>query len=180
MVCTVWHMIWYVAVDIWHLACTFQFSAPTPTQRTNLCVCRKRAYSIQNSQSSHSKKTRLSSLVYLPEIAADNRNNVVSFKGALFTNKGARALGDVPRGGRHIDKVSIHLLSAPEIISKRFATRNFNSALRVRVLPPGTCPPLTVAGFAVGYSLDVEDGVAVHPKTNPARNRGLERWNAGE
>jgi hypothetical protein len=25
---------------------------------------------------------------------------------------------------------------------------------------------LTVAGFAVGYSLEVEDGVAAHPKTN--------------
>jgi hypothetical protein len=39
---------------------------------------------------------------------------------------------------------------------------------------------LTVAGFAVGDSLDVEDGVAAHPKTNTARNRILKRRNAGE
>jgi hypothetical protein len=111
---------------------------------------------------------------------ASNRNNIVSFKGRQFANKGARALRDVPWGGSHTGKLPIQLLSALAIISKSFAVFNFDSALRVRVLPRGAFLPLTVAGFAVGDSLDVEDGVAAHPKTNPARNRRLKRRNAGE
>jgi hypothetical protein len=113
-------------------------------------------------------------LIHLTEIAASNRNNIVRFKGGKqFTNKGARALRDVLWGGRQTGNLPIYLFGSQALIIKSFAGFNFDSALRVRVLPHGTSPPLTVAGFAVGDSLDVEDGVAAHPKTNPTRNHRL-------
>jgi hypothetical protein len=105
-------------------------------------------------------------LVDLTEIAASSRNDI-----------GARAVRDVSRGGSHTGKIPIQLLSALAIISKSFAVFNFRQRAP-SLLPNGTFPILTVAGFAVGDSLDVEDGVAAHPKTNPARNRRLKRRNA--
>jgi hypothetical protein len=66
------------------------------------------------------------------------------------------------------------------MLIKSFAMLDFISALRVRVLPPGAGPPLTVAGFAVGDSLDAKCYVSAHPKTNPTGICRLKRRNAGK
>jgi hypothetical protein len=57
----------------------------------------------------------------VPQLGTRSSGNqhFVSFKGRQFTNKGARALTDVARGGRHTGVLPIQLLGSQAILSKQ-------------------------------------------------------------
>jgi hypothetical protein len=71
-------------------------------------------------------------LVDFPKIAASNMNNIVSFKGRQFTNKGASQGPDGRCSGwqahrRTFGVLPIQLLGAQAILSKSFAMLDFNA-----------------------------------------------------